>query len=249
MAEDYAKARRLARKEKTVLSSLEDSVPNFRKLKQEPLGVFEVPMYLVRGTATRGRSSSFSGGFLPLLSPDSEFAGKWNRLLQYQESEGIQDPVLVYEYLGYFYVVEGNKRVSVLKYLEQPELTADVVRLLPEGLTPSKKDWYEEYRAFVKCTGLVEPLFSNVGNYPLIARKMGQNLKDPWPEDEVRNLESAVFRFSEQFAELVPRSVRREFGDVFLHYAYLYAPKSLLSDSARKVRFRLRKILRRYKER
>lgn len=247
MADDYAIARRKAKKEKTVLVSLEELVPNYKKLKQEPLGVFEVPMYLVRGTATRSRSTSFSGGFLPLLSPDSEFAGKWKRLLDYQESEGINDPVLVYEYLGEFYVVEGNKRVSVLRYLEQPELTADVVRLLPEGLGEREKLRYEEFRQYVRNTGLFEPYLSKDGNYPMLADLLGEPRNAPWGEDASRRLESALFAFSKGYEELEPVGSGVKMGDLFLHYLCRYPADSLLSISGRRLIWRIFRIARRYR--
>lgn len=246
MAEDYVVARRKAKKEKKVLVSLEELVPNYKKLKQEPLGVFEVPMYLVRGTATHSRASSFSGGFLPLLSPDSEFAGKWKRLLAYQKSEGINDPVLVYEYLGEFYVVEGNKRVSVLRYLEQPELTADVVRLLPEGLGERERLRYEEFRKFFRCTGLFEPYLSKDGNYPLLAKLLDKPLERPWAEEDVRCLESAVYRFCKLCDESESTRDRILPGDLYLHYLCRYPTDPWAEVPDRKLKWRVFRILRKY---
>ena len=45
--------------------------------------------------------------------------------------EGIHDPIRCYEYLGHFYVQEGNKRVSVLKYFGADSIPATVIRIVP----------------------------------------------------------------------------------------------------------------------
>ena len=44
---------------------------------QTELGVMEIPIDQIVGTKTAGRRSAFSADFLPLLDPDTEFAGKW----------------------------------------------------------------------------------------------------------------------------------------------------------------------------
>ena len=62
----------------------------------------------------------FSSGFLPIAEPTSEFAMKWSDLIDSQRAEGLRDPIVVFEYLQRFYVQEGNKRVSVSRYLACP---------------------------------------------------------------------------------------------------------------------------------
>ena len=53
------------------------------------------------------------------MPEDTEFAAKWAGLCAaHLSDEGIRDPIKCYEYLGNFYVQEGNKRVSVLKSYE-----------------------------------------------------------------------------------------------------------------------------------
>ena len=46
--------------------------------------------------------------------------------------EGIRDPIRCFEYMGRFYVQEGNKRVSVLKYFEAGSVTGNVIRMVPQ---------------------------------------------------------------------------------------------------------------------
>ena len=39
--------------------------------------------------------------------------------------------IKVYEYMNKYYVIEGNKRVSVLKYFNSPTIAAEVTRKVP----------------------------------------------------------------------------------------------------------------------
>lgn len=96
-----------------------------------PLGYDEVPLDKIRGTYATGRATAFAGNFMPLLSENSEFADKWKRLYESALEKGITEPITVYEYLGYYYVVEGNKRVSVSRCLSAYSLRAKITRLLP----------------------------------------------------------------------------------------------------------------------
>ncbi|MGI6688461.1 MAG: hypothetical protein ACOX6Y_08985 [Christensenellales bacterium] len=47
-------------------------------------------------------------------------------------SEGLRDPIQVYEYMWQYYVVEGNKRVSILKYFDAPTVQAEITRVVPQ---------------------------------------------------------------------------------------------------------------------
>ena len=94
------------------------------------IGLVEIPANRIIGTKTAGRISAFSPGFLPLLGRDTEFAAKWVDLCAAHLSEGIRDPIVCYEYYGNFYVQEGNKRVSVLRYFESPRIPGIVHRVL-----------------------------------------------------------------------------------------------------------------------
>ena len=65
------------------------------------IGVVEIPIDQIVGTKTAGRRPAFAGNFMPLMSPDSEFAVKWKDLCAaHLGDEGIRDPIRCYEYLG-----------------------------------------------------------------------------------------------------------------------------------------------------
>ena len=102
------------------------------QLSQVKLGVMEIPIYLVVGSTEETRCNCFSPGFYPLMGQESEFAAKWVNLCQAQLDEGIHDAIKCFEYLGRFYVREGNKRVSVLRSMGSATIQAEVTRLMPE---------------------------------------------------------------------------------------------------------------------
>ena len=138
MIDEYEKALKAGEKEyKTRIAAgeypyvpaLDDICPENEVLTQRQLGMMEIPLDLVVGTKTRARQNSFAPGFMPLIGSDSEFAIKWESLYRSQISEGLKEPVKVYEYLHRFYVQEGNKRVSVSRFLEMPTIMANVIRV------------------------------------------------------------------------------------------------------------------------
>ena len=140
--EEYRKARKLARRQyrKALLAgesphppALEELLAGEKTLGEQHLGLTEIPLAQMAGTRGTGRKNAFSPDFLPLFEEESEFARKWMRLYEAQMEEGIRDPVVVCEYKNQFYVQEGNKRGSVMKYLDIPGILADVTRILPDN--------------------------------------------------------------------------------------------------------------------
>ena len=65
---------------------------------------------------------------MPILDEETEFAIKWSNLADAQINEGIRDPIKAFEYMNRYYVLEGNKRVSVLKYYNAVSIPAYVTR-------------------------------------------------------------------------------------------------------------------------
>ena len=97
------------------LPVLEERVPNLSALSRFSLGIMTIPLDRVVGSVSRGRSYAFTEGFMPILEGGSEFAAKWDHLCESVEAEGVNQPITVLEYMGYYYVIEGNKRTSVMK--------------------------------------------------------------------------------------------------------------------------------------
>ena len=98
------------------LPSLDEILPAEKLNQGKPVGTVQIPMDFIVGNYSAGRTRAFARNFMPLLEEGTEFADKWRNLCKAHLEEGIRDPAKVYEYLNRYYVAEGNKRVSVLKF-------------------------------------------------------------------------------------------------------------------------------------
>ena len=139
--------RRMERKD-PYLPSFEQRFGNAKRKRS--VGLMEVPVSMIEGTFSNARRESFAPNFMPLLDENTEFGSKWARLLTVQEEEGFTDPIIVYEFNHRFYVAEGNKRTSVMKYQKVPVIPAEVVRILPNRGEMAELHLYEEFLEFFK---------------------------------------------------------------------------------------------------
>ncbi len=139
--EIYERANRLAQRdysaktargERGLLMALDDIIGQSRAVAYMKQPQREISLKRVVGTYTAARARSFADNFMPLHPVMSEFASKWSNLCAIHMSEGLRDPVQVYEYMWHYYVVEGNKRVSILKYFDAPTVQAEITRVVPQ---------------------------------------------------------------------------------------------------------------------
>ena len=148
---DYNKAFRYGKKEyesrllagrKPTLESLDEVLPD-EALSTESLGLVQIPIDQIVGTRYSGRSSAFASNFMPILESNTEFAIKWAKLSTSHEKEGIHEPIKAWEYMNKFYVEEGNKRVSVMKFFGAISIPGTVTRILPnEFQLPDMQAFY-----------------------------------------------------------------------------------------------------------
>lgn len=154
------------------LPSLDDIVDEYDCTRVE-LGTIDVPADLIIGTKTSGRTVSFASNFMPLFKPNSEFASKWFQVCSYHLSDtGITEPPKVYEYLGKFYVEEGNKRVSVLKSYGAVLIQCDVIRLIPPMSDDKEIKLYYEFLDYYKLSRLYSIQFNKSGYYKKLQKLM-----------------------------------------------------------------------------
>ena len=182
------------------MPALDDLLTNQENLSQVNVGLTEIPADRIVGSKSEGRISAFSPSFFPLLSVDSEFAAKWiNLCMAHLGPEGIRDPIVCYEYLGNFYVQEGNKRVSVLRSYDSPKIPAIVYRILPAKSEAPEILAYYEFLDFYQSTKIYDIQFRKPGGYAKLLKSMGKTLKDPWTTQEKRSLIAAFHYFKEAF--------------------------------------------------
>jgi basic membrane lipoprotein Med (substrate-binding protein (PBP1-ABC) superfamily) len=246
----YPKARKLGLRsqrtalltgKRTNLLSLEEAAGDIHRLKEISMGQEEIPLDEIAGTLTRLRARSFSRDFYPVLSEKSEFARKWENVYHYQDRQGISDPIKVYEYLRKYYVAEGNKRVSVLRYFGAVTVTADVYRLLPVRDGSPEVEIYYEFNDFSRASGINEIYFSARGRFRDLAGRMGEDCLNPWPEDKTSLLRNAYLTFADQYRTF---GQKEEFtiGDAFLVFLDFYPLDSILSESTELLRARIGKL-------
>ena len=131
----------------------------------QDVGLVEIPANRIVGTKSAGRISAFTAEFRPLLDEDSEFGMKWIKLCQaHLGDSGITDPILCYEYLGDFYVQEGNKRVSVLRHFDSPRIPGNVKRIMPPVSEEPRIRAYDEVLEFYKRSQIYEVQFRRPGD-------------------------------------------------------------------------------------
>ena len=147
------------------LPVLDDIINKDDITSEVSMGLVDIPLDRIVGTSTVGRTQAFASNFMPLMDSNTEFGAKWSALSDAHLSEGIRDAIKVYEYLNYYYVVEGNKRVSVLKYFDADSIPAFVTRKIPKLTDDPEIRIYYEFMDFNKKTGVNFIWFSQEGSY------------------------------------------------------------------------------------
>ena len=210
--DEYAHALKLGQREVAELSArgkstnpvvLDEILPDNSTNVVQDLGVLEIPSQQIIGTKSAGRITAFSPSFLPLLSPQSEFANKWANLCVAHLGEvGIREPIICYEYLGRFYVQEGNKRVSVLRYFGAPRIPATVHRIVPPMDGTPRIQAYYEFLDFFKASRLYTVQFRRPGDYAKLLQAVGKEPGESWTEEERRTFNAYYSYFRDAFSQL-----------------------------------------------
>ena len=237
MIEDYLRAKKIGdrqvsksrgRGEYPYLPALDDMVSPADIAYEEHVGLLEIPTDQIVGTKTSGRSNAFSRDFMPVLEPDSEFATKWSSLYDSQLQEGIRDAIKVYEYRRRFYVQEGNKRVSITKYVDVSSILGDVTRVVPKWSDDLDTRIYYEFLKFYRVCPFYEIAFTQEGGYERLAEVMGENLEQTWHEESVELLRSAFRSFERVYFSCHGDKLSITAGDAFLIYTQVYDVPSII---------------------
>ena len=231
MLEDYKNALKsgqrayracVARGQSPYLAVLDDILVNVNIVAQEPLGLVEIPAESIVGTKTSGRHTAFAPNFMPLLEPDTEFAGKWSNLCDAHLEEGIHTPIIAYEFLNKFYVQEGNKRVSVLKYFDAVRIAGTVTRLVPERNDSLENRIYYEFLDFYKLSKVNDVHFSRLGGYAKLQTLVCKASGESWTDDDRLSFSSLYTMFRQQFLALGGGGLNLTAGDAMLVYLSVY---------------------------
>ena len=251
MLEDYKSAlragqrayrARIARGQSPYLAVLDDVLKGVDIVAQEPLGLVEIPSDSLVGTKTSGRHTAFSYDFMPLLEPDTEFAAKWSNLCDAHLEEGIHTPIIAFEYMNRFYVQEGNKRVSVLKYYGAVKIPGTVTRLIPARTEDLENKIYYEFLDFYKLSKVNYVHFSKLGGYNKLQTLVCKASGEAWSEDDRLNFAAFYTMFHQQFEALGGRSLGLTTGDALLVYLSVYRYSDTYDATPAQVRQNLEKL-------
>lgn len=240
---NYEKACHLGKKEGGTPAVL-DTILEQRHIiapTEVSLGLVSIPIERIVGTKSKGRSQSFSKNFYPILKENTEFAAKWISLCSAHLEEGIRDPIKAYEFMNEFYVEEGNKRVSVLKYFGAVSIPANVIRIIPPQNDDKETRIYYEFMDFYSLSEINDIWFSRTGSFARLQRLVGKLPNEPWSNEDRQNFHSAYAHFQKVFDSLNEKKISILVGDAFLYYINLYGYDSLFTDSATELKTKMKK--------
>ena len=230
-SEDYAKAlkagkremaTRIAKKEDPYLAVLDDIPEAANSVMEYSLGLVQIPIDKIVGTKTEGRSHAFAANFMPVMEENTEFAMKWIELYHSHIEEGIREPIKAYEYMNKFYVLEGNKRVSVLKYCDAVSVPGTVTRIVPQRTEEKENKIYYEFLDFYNLSEVNYIWFSEEGDFAKSQRLIGKRPDEEWSEDD-KLLFSALFsRFVAAYRANGGEKLDMTTGDAFLNFIEVY---------------------------
>ena len=213
------------------LPVLDDILQNVPVENQIPLGQVEIPLDLLVGTKTSGRTAAFASNFMPLLGLKTEFATKWINLCVSHLDEGIRDPITCYEYMGRFYVQEGNKRVSVLKYFDASSITGNVTRVVPQYSDDPAVQMYYEFMHFYPVMQNYLLTFTKPGSYARLQKILGKAPDEKWTGEDRTEVLSLYNWVKKAFLAHGGARLQCTVGDVLLLLLRVYTKEELANLS------------------
>ena len=223
----------IAQGENPYLPVLDEMIPQEKSIAGIDIGTIQVPTELIIGTKSVSRTNDFASNFMPIADEKTEFASKWESLCVSHVNEGIREPIIVWEYMNRYYVQEGNKRVSVLKFFDSVSILAQVKRVLPPVNEDTKL--YYELLDFKKVTNVDFIEFSKSGSYKELQTLLGKETNEIWTEDEVKRFKSVYYSFKKCFIELGGNNLELTVADALLAYMQVYDYSSLRNLSEKQM--------------
>lgn len=152
------------------------------------LGVLEIPVDQIVGVADSTGMNLYASDFMPVSTANSSYAGQWRELCEeYRRDNEFLSPLYCYEYIGKFYIIDGKKRVSVLKHLGVPTARSYVVRIMPAMSEEKHVQLYYEFLKAFELTKTYQVCFSRFGSFEKLQKAMGHDSDQEW-SDEDRSL-------------------------------------------------------------
>lgn len=231
----------VSKKQDPYLPVLDDIIADIKIVSRQNLGLITIPTELIVGTVNSNRSNAFTKDFLPILESDSEFALKWSTLYDSMVEDGMREPVVAFEYLNKFYVREGNKRVSVSKFMDVVELEGTVTRLVPAKNDTPEISLYYEFLDFYSKTKINYLYFSKPGSFGKFCNIVSNN-EECWDDDDRMDVRSLYTRFKKEYLAKGGEKLSLSVSDAFLVYVSLLDFKDIKKHSNNEIKAELNKI-------
>ena len=210
------------------LRVLEEDTAGIDMDSEVSLGVMDIPLDKIVGTNSHARSLSFAQNFMPLLPYGTEFSAKWISLCESHLEEGIRHAIQVYEYMNYFYVVEGNKRVSVLKYFGAVSIPAQVTRMVPRRTNTKESRIYFEFLRFYRISQVNFLWFSQEGSFDQLLQTLGMETAKDWEDREKSSIfRTNYYQFRKAYKAHKGDLLKITTGDAFLKYIMVFGYKDM----------------------
>ncbi|MBE5932637.1 MAG: BMP family ABC transporter substrate-binding protein [Lachnospiraceae bacterium] len=245
---DYEKAQKaglkaqkvaLSKGESEYLPVLDEILNGVDIVGEVSLGLVQIPLDSVVGTSNVGRTYAFANNFMPILDYKTEFGAKWSSLYESHIEEGIREPIKVYEYMNKFYVVEGNKRVSVLKYCGAVTVPAQVTRKIPKLTEDLQVKIYYEFMEFYKLNEINYLWFSQEGGFKKMLELTCQDPEAKWTEDQIKDFGSAHHNFVTALNKTEGKKLPLTSGDAFLIFIDIYGYEEIKNLTANEMKEKL----------
>ena len=202
---------------------------------QVSLGLVEIPIKSIVGTYSSGRTTAFACNFMPILSAGSEFATKWGQLYDMLEEEGLRDPVKAYEYNNKFYIMEGNKRVSVSKFMDAVNIEGNVTRIIPKKTDDPENKIYYEFLDFYEMTGINYLWMTREGGFKKLLQYVTGEVRE-WTDDEKQDFRLVYTLFEKEFELRSQGKMAITAGDAICIYLEIYGYDCLKERSQSELR-------------
>ncbi len=248
---EYQKAQKMGeRTYKSCISSgsypylpvLEDMLSKEKSESQVSLGLVEIPIELIAGTYTSGRTTAFSSDFMPLLEVDTEFGSKWSHLYDSLYEHGQRDPITAFEYLNRFYIVEGNKRVSVQKYMGAVTIEGNVTRIIPHKDDSKENKIYYEFLDFYSKAKINYILMSHEGSFDKLFNYIHPENDNSLTEDELREFKFVYNLFKKEYLERGGNKLPITVGDALLVYIEIFGYNEIKNKNSTQIKKDIQRI-------
>ena len=183
---------------------------------------------------------------MPILEQESEFARKWSFLSTAVEENGLRDPIKAYEYMNKFYVEEGNKRVSVSKFIGGISIPGTVTRLIPKPTEDTENKIYYEFLDFYKASNINYIWFTKEGSFTKLQELVKKAPDEIWSDDDRMNFYSIYYRFKKEY-ESKNTDLSITTGDAFLSFMEVHGYENICNFYSNELKKKISKTWEEFK--